>query len=272
MMPSCVPATSIDDNGCTLTAEDMAPYPHNSRILGLGEVMDSISVVQGEKSMHDKLELFEGRIRDGHAPFLEEGDLQAYAMAGIATDHECSFFDYAMRERRNGLTILVREGSAARNLEALVGGLVQRHMNGDGFCFCTDDKHIEDIQREGHIDHNVRKAIRLGMNPVSAIKMATINAANCYGLKDKGAVAPGRQADLLVLSDLVSVTIEDVYFKGQLVDKNAKIVIKPCAPELKNTVHVAEFSREAFSAGVCRWNLSGDSGRRRTDYYQKREL
>ena len=85
--------------------------------------------------MHDKLELFEGRIRDGHAPFLEEGDLQAYAMAGIATDHECSFFDYAMRERRNGLTILVREGSAARNLEALVGGLVQRHMNGDGFCF-----------------------------------------------------------------------------------------------------------------------------------------
>ena len=223
MMPSCVPATAIDDNGCTLTAEDMVPYLHNSRILGLGEVMDSISVVQGEKSMHDKLELFEGRIRDGHAPFLEEGDLQAYAMAGIATDHECSFFDYAMRERRNGLTILVREGSAARNLETLVGGLVQRHMNGDGFCFCTDDKHIEDIQREGHIDHNVRKAIRLGMNPVSAIKMATINAANCYGLKDKGAVAPGRQAD-----------------------QNAKIVIKPCAPELKNTVHVAEFSREAF--------------------------
>ena len=117
MMPSCVPATAIDDNGCTLTAEDMVPYLHNSRILGLGEVMDSISVVQGEKSMHDKLELFEGRIRDGHAPFLEEGDLQAYAMAGIATDHECSFFDYAMRERRNGLTILVREGSAARNLE-----------------------------------------------------------------------------------------------------------------------------------------------------------
>lgn len=208
MMPSCVPATGIDDNGCTLTAEDMASYLNNRRILGLGEVMDSVSVVQGEKGMHDKLELFEGRIRDGHAPFLEEGDLQAYAMAGIATDHECSFFDYAMRERRNGLTVLIREGSAARNLEALVGGLVQRHMNGEGFCFCTDDKHIEDIQREGHIDHNVRKAIRLGMSPVSAIKMATINAANCYGLKDKGAVAPGRQADLLVLSDLENVAVE----------------------------------------------------------------
>ena len=238
MMPSCVPATGIDDNGCTLTAQDMAPYLNNSRILGLGEVID--------KGMHDKLELFEGRIRDGHAPFLVEGDLQAYAMAGIATDHECSCFDYAMRERRNGLTILIREGSAARNLEALVGGLVQRKMNGEGFCFCTDDKHIEDIQQEGHIDHNVRKAIRLGMNPVSAIKMATINAANCYGLKDKGAIAPGRQADLLVLSDLVNVEVEDVYYKGQLIDKNENIVIKPCAPELKNTVHVAEFSKEAF--------------------------
>ena len=244
MMPSCVPATGIDDNGCTLTAQDMAPYLNNSRILGLGEVMDSISVVQGDKGMHDKLELFEGRIRDGHAPFLVEGDLQAYAMAGIATDHECSFFDYAMRERRNGLTILIREGSAARNLEALVGGLVQRKMNGEGFCFCTDDKHIEDIQQEGHIDHNVRKAIRLGMN--SAIKMATINAANCYGLKDKGAIAPGRQADLLVLSDLVNVEVEDVYYKGQLIDKNENIVIKPCVSELKNTVHVAEFSKEAF--------------------------
>lgn len=246
MMPSCVPATGIDDNGCTLTAEDMAPYLENPRILGLGEVMDSISVVQGEKGMHDKLELFEGRIRDGHAPFLEEGDLQAYAMAGIATDHECSFFEYAMRERRNGLTVLIREGSAARNLEALVGGLVQRRMNGEGFCFCTDDKHIEDIQREGHIDHNVRKAIHLGMNPVSAIKMATINAASCYGLKDKGAIAPGKQADLLVFSDLVNIDIEEVYYKGQLIDKNDNIVIKPCAPQLKNTVHVAEFSRDAF--------------------------
>ena len=101
---------------------------------------------------------FEGRIRDGHAPFLEEGDLQAYAMAGIATDHECSFFDYAMRERRNGLTILVREGSAARNLDGHLWAVwVQRHMNGDGFCFCTDDKHIEDIQREGHIDITCEK-------------------------------------------------------------------------------------------------------------------
>ena len=246
MMPSCVPATGIDDNGCTLTAEDMASYLNNRRILGLGEVMDSVSVVQGEKGMHDKLELFEGRIRDGHAPFLEEGDLQAYAMAGIATDHECSFFDYAMRERRNGLTVLIREGSAARNLEALVGGLVQRHMNGEGFCFCTDDKHIEDIQREGHIDHNVRKAIRLGMSPVSAIKMATINAANCYGLKDKGAVAPGRQADLLVLSDLENVAVEQVYYKGQRINPQEKITIKPCPAELKNTVHVEDFSREAF--------------------------
>ena len=251
MMPSCVPATAIDDNGCTLTAEDMAPYLHNSRILGLGEVMDSISVVQGEKSMHDKLELFEGRIRDGHAPFLEEGDLQAYAMAGIATDHECSFFDYAMRERRNGLTILVREGSAARNLEALVGGLVQRHMNGDGFCFCTDDKHIEDIQREGHIDHNVRKAIRLGMNPISAIKMATINAAKHFRLEDKiGSVAPGRFADILLIDDLTTMKPKLVLKSGRIVaDENgARPVPEKAYPEkLFDTVHIgADFSAEKF--------------------------
>ena len=251
MMPSCVPATAIDDNGCTLTAEDMVPYLHNSRILGLGEVMDSISVVQGEKSMHDKLELFEGRIRDGHAPFLEEGDLQAYAMAGIATDHECSFFDYAMRERRNGLTILVREGSAARNLEALVGGLVQRHMNGDGFCFCTDDKHIEDIQREGHIDHNVRKAIRLGMNPISAIKMATINAAKHFRLEDKiGSVAPGRFADILLIDDLTTMKPKLVLKSGRIVaDENgARPVPEKAYPEkLFDTVHIgADFSAEKF--------------------------
>ena len=252
MMPSCVPATAIDDNGCTLTAEDMVPYLHNSRILGLGEVMDSISVVQGEKSMHDKLELFEGRIRDGHAPFLEEGDLQAYAMAGIATDHECSFFDYAMRERRNGLTILVREGSAARNLEALVGGLVQRHMNGDGFCFCTDDKHIEDIQREGHIDHNVRKAIRLGMNPISAIKMATINAAKHFRLEDKiGSVAPGRFADILLIDDLTTMKPKLVLKSGRIVaDENgARPVPEKAYPEkLFDTVHIAaDFSAEKFN-------------------------
>ncbi len=232
MMPSCVPATSIDDNGCTLTAEDMAPYLKNERILGLGEVMDYISVVNGEAGMHQKLTLFENRVRDGHAPFLAERDLQAYVMAGIKTDHECSEFEYAMRERRNGMTILIREGSAARNVDAIVSGLVENHMTGEGFCFCTDDKHIEDIEREGHIDHNVRRAIELGMNPVDAIKMATIHSAQCYGFDNLGAVAPGYQADLIILNDLEKVSIDEVYYKGKVVQKDGKIEIRSCPARL----------------------------------------
>lgn len=244
MMPSCVPATSIDDNGCTLTAQDMEPYLSNKRILGLGEVMDYISVVNGDESMHRKLELFSDRVRDGHAPFLSDTDLQAYAMAGIATDHECSDFEYAMKERRNGMTVHIREGSAARNLKAIVTGIVKNQMNGEGFCFCTDDKHIEDIEKEGHIDHNVRKAIKLGMNPVDAICMATINSAKCYGLNHLGAIAPGYQADLLIVDDLNEMTIQDVYYKGKKVDQNSEIIVRECPAELKNTVHVGAFSRE----------------------------
>lgn len=244
MMPSCVPATSIDDNGCTLTAEDMAPYLKNKRILGLGEVMDYSSVVNGNAGMHQKLKLFEKRVRDGHAPFLAEQDLQAYAMAGIKTDHECSDFEYALRERRNGMTILVREGSAARNVDAIVSGLVKNKMNGEGFCFCTDDKHIEDIEREGHIDHNVRRSIELGMNPVDAIKMATIHPAECYGFHNLGAIAPGYQADLIVLDDLEKVSVHEVYYKGKVIEKDKEIEIKSCPTELKNTVHVGDLSLE----------------------------
>ena len=202
MMPSCVPATAVDDNGCTITAEEMKPYLQNKRILGLGEVMDYVSVVCSDPEMHKKLHLFERRIRDGHAPDLSDSDLQAYAMAGIETEHEASTFEYAMKERRNGMTILIREGSAARNVEAIVKGIVENGISTEGFCFCTDDKHIQDILQEGHIDHNVRKSIRLGLDPMTAIQMATIHPAKCYGLKDVGAIAPGYQADLIVLDDL----------------------------------------------------------------------
>ena len=242
MMPSCVPATAIDDNGCTITAQDMVPYLNNRRILGLGEVMDYISVVTADEAMHSKLDLFRERVRDGHAPFLAESDLQAYVMAGITTDHECSDFDYAMRERRCGMTVHIREGSAARNLKAIVSGIVRKQMNGEGFCFCTDDKHIEDIEKEGHIDHNVRKAIKLGMNPIDAICMATINSAKCYGLRRLGAVATGYQADLLVLDDLENMTIHDVYYNGQRIDQDSEIRVRECPAELKNTVHVGNFT------------------------------
>ena len=181
-MPSCVPATHVDDNGCTLTAGKMKAYLNNPRILGLGEVMDAPSVVNGSVSMHEKLSVFKDRVRDGHAPFLPPGDLAAYALAGISTDHECVTYEYAMEECRNGMQVLIREGSAAKNLEAIVKGIVEHHTDTSGFCFCTDDKHIEEIRKEGHINFNVRKAVQLGLRPEQALKMATIQAAKCYGL------------------------------------------------------------------------------------------
>ena len=172
-------------------------------------------------------------------------DLQAYVMAGITTDHECSDFAYAMKERRNGMIVHIREGSAARNLKAIVNGIVENQMNGEGFCFCTDDKHIEDIEKEGHIDHNVRKAIRTRNES---------DRCNLYGNHQfckmlwiqqiLGRVAPGYQADLLVVDNLEKMTIQDVYYKGRKIDQDGEIIVKECPSELKNTVHVGEFSKE----------------------------
>lgn len=244
MMPSCVPATHVDDNGCILTAGKMKTYLENPRILGLGEVMDAVSVINGSVAMHEKLSLFQNKIRDGHAPFLSSGDLAAYALAGIATDHECVDYEYAMEECRNGMQALIREGSAARNLDAIVTGIVKNNTDTSGFCFCTDDKHIEDIRREGHINYNIRRSVELGLSPEKAIQIATIQAARCYGLTQLGAIAPGCQADLVVLKSLETMEVQDVYHKGKIVLKDEKTEIRPCAPELKNTVHLKNFEEK----------------------------
>ncbi len=246
MVPSCVPATEIDDNGCLLTAEKLAPYLKNRRVLGLGEVMDYKAVTTGKANMHAKLRMFQNKVLDGHAPFLNDADLNAYVLAGISTDHECIDFDYAMQERRRGMTVLIREGSAAKNLEAIVSGIVRTGIGTNGFCFCTDDKHIEDIKKEGHINYNVRKAVALGMAPIKAIQMATIQAAQCYGLTNIGAIAPGYQADLLVCENLKEFVIKEVYHKGILITKDS-MKRKPCPATLKNTVHIKEFNRKDFA-------------------------
>lgn len=244
MMPSCVPATHVDDNGCTLSAGRMRAYLDHPRILGLGEVMDAAAVVNGNVSMHEKLGLFQGRVKDGHAPFLEPGELAAYTMAGISTDHECVDYAYAMTECRNGIQVLIREGSAARNLEAIVRGIVEHHADTSCFCFCTDDKHIEEIRKDGHINYNVKKAVGLGLSVEQALKMATIQAARCYGLKNLGAIAPGYQADFVVFDNLKELNVLEVYHKGILVKRDEQMEIRPCAPHLKNTVHLLKFRRE----------------------------
>lgn len=217
MVPSCVPGTPFEDNGCVLKASDMEAYKAIPRVLGLGEVMDCDAVLACDEEMLEKLKLFRDKNIDGHAGYLNEKETACYVLAGIHTDHECCTFEDALREMRAGVQILVREGTAAKNLESIIKGVVAHQLPCHQLSFCTDDKHIEDIQRDGHISYNVKKAISLGLNPIEAIKIATLYTANRYGLKNLGAIAPGYQADMLVLSDLEQVKLEQVYHKGERV-------------------------------------------------------
>lgn len=239
MLPSCVPSGKEEENGCTFDAEKMKKYVQNPRVLGLGEVMDYPAVLGGDPGMMDKLGLFSRHKIDGHAPGLSQKELQAYAMAGIKTDHECVDFAYALEEIRCGMHVIIREGSGARNLEALVTGLVESGCDRRHFSFGTDDKHIRDIETEGHIDHNIRKSIRLGLSPVEAIKIATINTAEVYGLSGLGAVAAGYRADLVVLNDLEAVEIHAVYHGGVNVSE-AHIKLTPAPGVLKSTINIAD--------------------------------
>ncbi|MCR4625811.1 MAG: adenine deaminase [Lachnospiraceae bacterium] len=250
MMPSCVPATPLDDNGCIFTAKDMKPYLDNERILGLGEVMDDPAVVYADKNMHDKLALFGEKIIDGHAPFLPDRELDIYSMAGIMTDHEATSFEYALKEAERGIHVHIREGSAAHNCADIVKGIVKSGINTDCFSFCTDDKHIEDILAGGHISANIRIAIKEGIAPMAAYQMATINTARTYGLKHLGAIIPGAQADLVVLSDPESVDVSAVYYKGKKVEKSEKITLKPCPDKLKSTMNLAEVNAESFKLPI----------------------
>lgn len=239
MLPSCVPATQEEDNGCTLAAADMGQYMANPRILGLGEVMDYCAVTSARPDMMAKLALFDQRVKDGHAPLLPPEQLSAYAMAGIATDHECSDFDYALQQVRRGMFVHIRQGSGARNLDALVTGLIKSRVPTDRFCFCTDDKHIDDIHRQGHISYNIRRSIQLGLDPVKAYKMATINAARCYGLGRLGAIAPGFRADMVALDDFDQVAINSVFCGGTPLGSPSPRAAPSVPQALRRTVSMA---------------------------------
>lgn len=252
MMPSCVPATDIDDNGCLFSANDMYPFVGDPRVLGLGEVMDSVSVLEGKRSMFAKLNLFKHQVIDGHAPYLTNRQLSAYTLAGINTDHEATSFEYALEEVRRGIHVHIREGSAAHNLDAIVSGIVRTKINPTHFSFCTDDKHIDDILREGHISYNVRRAIELGLDPFAAIEMATINTARLYGLKRLGAIAPGYQADLIVFDSFENFKPSAVYHKGVLIRESDQKPLPPCWGPLKHTVHLDTLDSGKFVLPIRR--------------------
>ncbi len=249
-LPSCVPATPFEHSGCVMDAAEMAALMDLPGVWGMGEMMNVPGVINGYSEVIKKLELFNkaGRIVDGHAPCVSGRELAAYAASGIDTDHESISWEEASEKLRNGMAVLVREGSASRNLTAILKGALAEGVDVSGFAFCTDDKHLADIHREGTIRHCVQMAIKLGMSPVRALRIASINAARIYGLRRVGAVAPGWQADLVVFDDLESLKSLGVYHKGKDALKLAAAV-QPVDPGnvLKGSVRPAAFDEETFS-------------------------
>ena len=224
VMPSCVPSTGLDESGAVLGAEDIKPYYENPRVLGLAEVMNSVGVVAGQEDLLEKLREAgtRGKVIDGHAPFLGGNQLNAYVCSGVWSDHECSDAGEALEKFGRGQWIMIREGTAARNLEALMPLFEAPYY--ERCMLVTDDKHPGDLISMGHIDYIIRKAVSLGADPIRAIKMGTFNAARYFGLKDRGAVMPGLRADLAVLGDLKEFRVEVVYKDGVLAAKDGAMI------------------------------------------------
>ena len=224
MMPSCVPSTALDESGAELHMEDLLPFYQNERVLGLAEMMNSYGVVQNAPDCIEKLQKTReyGKQIDGHAPGLSGKGLNAYVTAGVASDHECSEFEEAREKLSRGQWIMVRQGTAAKNLKKLMPVFgppyYQRAM------LVTDDKHPGDLIRGGHIDFIIREAIALGADPIRAIKMGTLHTAQYFGLKKLGAVAPGYRADLVVINNLNEIQVLKVYKNGHLAAENGQML------------------------------------------------
>ena len=232
MVPSCVPATGLDEAGACLEAADIAPFYDNDRVIGLAEMMNSFGVNQADPAILDKINatLEHQRIIDGHAPLLSGQELNGYVAAGIRSDHECSNAQEAKEKFARGQWIMVREGTAAHNLEALLPLFEAPYAR--RIMLVTDDKHPCDLLRDGHIDAIVRKAVQRGVDPITAIKAGTYNAASYFGLVDNGAIAPGYCADIAVLDNLTDLNVLEVYKDGVLVAEGGKSLVESTVPEM----------------------------------------
>mgnify|MGYP001766510226 CR=1 FL=1 len=213
MLPSCVPASGFETSGAILNAEDLAPLMAHPRVLGLGEMMNYPGVISGQKDILEKLKMAEKTIVDGHGPGQTEKGLNAYIISGVKTDHECTNFAEMQERIQNGMYIAIREGSAAKNLISLMPGVSDQTER--RCTFCTDDRHPEDIVTEGHIDNNIRVAIRHGMDPITAVRLATLNTAECYHIRGLGAIAPGYAADFILVDDLQTFNVLETYKRGE---------------------------------------------------------
>lgn len=247
MLPSCVPATDFEDSGAVLLAEDLEPFMEHPRVLGLAEVMNAPGVLQQDENVMAKLDMAgKGRI-DGHAPGLTSSQLMGYAAAGITTDHECITKEQALDRLRAGIKVMLREGTAAKNMRSLLPT-----VNPDTapyFMFCADDKIPAELLDSGYINYMVKTAIEEGVSVANALQIATINAARHYGIKDAGAILPGRRADLLVFDNLDEWKPRQVYKDGRLAVDNGQLLQegRNCdSSSLEHTVNLATVTVESF--------------------------
>ena len=222
MFPSCVPATTFETSGAVLKSDDMKAFVNHPRILGLAEMMNYPGVIFGDPETLAKIEVFKDKIKDGHAPGLSGRELIAYVNAGIGSDHECANLGEAQEKLNLGMRIMIREGSAAKNMNELLP-LVNQH-NSRNMMLVSDDLDPFDIMEKGHLNNLLRMAVSKGIDPLTAVQMVTINAADYFGLKDRGAILPGRWADMVVLDSLDEVKVHSVYTSGALTALNGKFV------------------------------------------------
>lgn len=252
MMPSCVPATEIDESGAELDCKDIDLYLDNKNVLGLAEMMNYVGVINGDKNVLSKIVTSQAHHKkiDGHAPELSGNDLNAYIAAGVYSDHECSTFENALEKLRKGQFIMIREGTAAHNLKALMPLLTQQYYS--RCMFATDDKHPSDLLHGGHIDYIVKQALKNGADPIVALKTATHHAARYFLLNNKGAIASGYLADIVVVDNLEDFNVETVFKRGKLVfdgevkDFSAPTVDEKLAEKCFDTFHLNSVTPSSF--------------------------
>lgn len=252
MMPSCVPATEIDESGAELDCKDIDLYLDNKKVLGLAEMMNYVGVINDDKNVLSKIVTSQAHHKkiDGHAPELSGNDLNAYIAAGVYSDHECSTFENALEKLRKGQFIMIREGTAAHNLKALMPLLTQQYYS--RCMFATDDKHPSDLLYGGHIDYIVKQALKNGADPIVALKTATHHAARYFLLNNKGAIASGYLADIVVVDNLEDFNVETVFKRGKLVfdgevkDFSAPTVDEKLAEKCFDTFHLDSVTPSSF--------------------------
>lgn len=252
MMPSCVPATEIDESGAEIDCKDIDLYLDNKKVLGLAEMMNYVGVINGDKNVLSKIVTSQAHHKkiDGHAPELSGNDLNAYIAAGVYSDHECSTFENALEKLRKGQFIMIRDGTAAHNLKALMPLLTQQYYS--RCMFATDDKHPSDLLYGGHIDYIVKQALKNGADPIVALKTATHHAARYFLLNNKGAIASGYLADIVVVNNLEDFNVETVFkcgklvFDGEVKDFSAPTVDEKLAEKCFDTFHLDSVTPSSF--------------------------